>query len=80
MQRHVVILHYKKNYATKVPYFPKIYNHTSLYGSVASGPSVDPTSEVLSSAMFVLLTVRSWKTGFYGKPQRHNVNTKFNSN
>jgi hypothetical protein len=27
-------------------YFPKIFNYTSLYGPIASGASVDPTSQV----------------------------------
>jgi hypothetical protein len=35
-------------------YFPKIYNHTSLYGPGASGASVDATSQICSSAMLVL--------------------------
>jgi hypothetical protein len=56
-RRHVVILHYAKNYYTEVLYFPKIFNHTSLYGPIASGASVDPTSQVCSSAMLVLTIV-----------------------
>jgi hypothetical protein len=44
--RHVVILHYTKNYYAKVLYFPKSKNHTSLYDPTASGASVDPTSQV----------------------------------
>jgi hypothetical protein len=52
--RHVFTLHYTKNYYTKVLYFLKIYNHTSLYGPIASGASVDPTSQVCWSAMLVL--------------------------
>jgi hypothetical protein len=52
--RHAVILHYTKNYCTKVLYFPKIYNHTLLNGPIASGASVDPTSQVCSSAMLIL--------------------------
>jgi hypothetical protein len=35
-------------------FFSKIYNLTSLYGPIASGASVDPISEVLSTAMLVL--------------------------
>jgi hypothetical protein len=45
--RHVVILHYTKNSCNKVLYFPKILNHTSLYGLIASGANVDPTSQFL---------------------------------
>jgi hypothetical protein len=52
--RRVVILHYTKNYYTKVLHFLKIYNHTSLYGPIASGTSVDPTSQICLSAMLVL--------------------------
>jgi hypothetical protein len=51
---HVAILHYAKNYFSKVLYFPKIYNHTSLHGPIASGATVDPTSQVCSSTMLVL--------------------------
>jgi hypothetical protein len=35
--QHAVILHYTKNFFSKVLCFPKIYNHTSLYGPIASG-------------------------------------------
>jgi hypothetical protein len=35
----------------------KINNHTSLYGSIASGTSVDPTSQVFSSTILFLLMV-----------------------
>jgi hypothetical protein len=55
--RHVVILHYTKNYSTKVLYFPRIYDHISLYGPIASGASIDHTSQVCSSAMFALPVV-----------------------
>jgi hypothetical protein len=51
--RHMIILHYTKNYNGKVLHFPDIFYHTSLYGPVASGASVDPTSQVCSSAMLV---------------------------
>jgi hypothetical protein len=60
----VVILHYTKNYYTKVLYFPKIYNHTSLYGPVACGARVDPTSQVCPTAMLVLLIVGNSKVRF----------------
>jgi hypothetical protein len=40
--RHVVILHYTKNYYAKVVYIPKIYDHTLLYDPIASGASVPP--------------------------------------
>jgi hypothetical protein len=36
----------QKNYYIIVLYFPKIYNHTSLYGPIASGTSVDPTTSL----------------------------------
>jgi hypothetical protein len=48
------ILHYTKYYKTKVVHFLELYHHTSLYDPVASGASVDPTSQVRSSAMLVL--------------------------
>lgn len=35
-------------------YFSRILNHKSLYGPVASGAGVGPTSEVCSFAMLVL--------------------------
>jgi hypothetical protein len=56
---HVVILHCTKNYYTKVLYFLKIYNQTLLYGPIASGASVDPISQVCSSAMLVLPTTEN---------------------
>jgi hypothetical protein len=46
-----------KNYKTKLLYFPKIYNYTSLNGPNANYASIDPTSQVCSSAMLVLLIV-----------------------
>jgi hypothetical protein len=55
--RHAIVLHYTKNYCTEVVYFSKIYNHTSLYDPIVSGANVDPTSQVRSSAMLVLLLV-----------------------
>jgi hypothetical protein len=51
--RHVVTLHFAKNFYTEVLYFPKISYHTSLYGPIASGSSVDPTSQACSTAMLV---------------------------
>jgi hypothetical protein len=51
---HFFILHNTKNHYNKVLYFPKIYNRTSSYGPIASAVSVDPTSQVRSSAMLVL--------------------------
>jgi hypothetical protein len=55
---------------TKFLYFPKIYNRsgTSLYCPVASGTSVDPTSQVWVSTMLVLLFVGNWKVWFCGRP------------
>jgi hypothetical protein len=32
----------------KILYFPKVYNHTSLYDPIVSGANVDPTSQVRS--------------------------------
>jgi hypothetical protein len=58
-RRYVVILHHTKNYYTKVLYFMKVSNHTSLYGPVASGASADPTSQVCSSAVLVLPIVEN---------------------
>jgi hypothetical protein len=54
--RHV-ILHKTKNCCIKVLYIPKIFCHTSLCGPIASGASVDPTSQICSFAMLVLLIV-----------------------
>jgi hypothetical protein len=67
-----------KNYYTKVLYFPKI--HASLYGPIASGASVDPTSQVCSSAMLVFPIVENLKVRFYSSTQWHNVRTKFYPN
>jgi hypothetical protein len=39
--RHVVILHYTKNYYSKVLCFPKIFSHASLYDPVAGDAIVD---------------------------------------
>jgi hypothetical protein len=52
--RHVVILDYPKNYFSKILYFLKIFYQTSLFVPVASGASVDPTSQVCSSVVLVL--------------------------
>jgi hypothetical protein len=42
-RHHVVILHYTKNYYTKVLYFPEVYNHTSLYALLQVVPvSIPP--------------------------------------
>jgi hypothetical protein len=65
---------------SKVLYFPKIYNHTSLCGPTASGASVDPTSQVCLPAMLVLPVVKYLKVRFYGSPHWHNVHTKFHPN
>jgi hypothetical protein len=61
---HVVILHYTKNYYTKVLYFLKIYNRTSLYGPTVRGTSVDSTSQVCLSTMLVLPIVENLKVRF----------------
>jgi hypothetical protein len=53
-----------KNYFSKFLYFPKFYNHTSLYGLNASDVSVYPTSQVCSSTMLVLLIVGNLKVRF----------------
>jgi hypothetical protein len=39
---------------TKVLYFPKIYNHTSLYGPTVNGVSVYLTSKVRSATMLLI--------------------------
>jgi hypothetical protein len=52
--RHAVILHCAWNYFDKLLYFPKIFCHTSLYGPIASGTSVDPNSQVCLSTMLAL--------------------------
>jgi hypothetical protein len=62
------------------PDFPKIYVHTSLYGPIASGASVDPTSQVCFSTMLLLPIVGNLKVRFYGSPQWHSVHSKFHPN
>jgi hypothetical protein len=59
--------------------FQKIYCLTSLYGPIASGASVDPTSQVCSSAMSVC---RLYETENYDfrVALNGNVHTKFHSN
>jgi hypothetical protein len=44
--------------------FVKIYNHTSLYGPIASGASADPTSHVCSPAMLVFPIVGNCEVRF----------------
>jgi hypothetical protein len=51
--RHVVILHYTNSSDNKIVYFSIIYYRTSFYDPTVSN-SVDPTSDVRSSAMLVL--------------------------
>jgi hypothetical protein len=63
--RHV-ILH--KNYYTKVLYYSKICYLTSLYSPIASGASVDPTSQVCSPAMLVLPIVGNCVVRFWVVP------------
>jgi uncharacterized protein YvpB len=53
---HVVIFHYEKNYYNKDLYFPK---NRKSHGPTASGASVDPTSQVCSSATLVTQTVQN---------------------
>jgi hypothetical protein len=74
---HVVILYYPKNCYTKAFYFPKIFYHTSLYGPIASGASVDPTSQVCWPAMLVLTIVGNFKVRFQVSPQLRKVHTTF---
>jgi hypothetical protein len=62
--RHVVILNHTKNHYTKVLYFPKVFSHTSQHVLIASGASVDPTSQVCSSAMLVSPIVENWQVRF----------------
>jgi hypothetical protein len=38
--------------------------HTSLSAATASGASVNPASQIYSSAMLVLSIVENWKFGF----------------
>jgi hypothetical protein len=45
-----------------------IYNHTSLYCPVGSGATVDPTSQIYSSAMLILPIVGNWKCDFGVEP------------
>jgi hypothetical protein len=49
-------------------------------GPIASGTSVDPTSQVCLSTMLVLSIVGNQNVQFWGSPQRHNVHTKFHPN
>jgi hypothetical protein len=51
---HVVVLHYTKNYCTKVVYFSKIHYRTSMYDPIASGAIVDPNSQVRLSDILAL--------------------------
>jgi hypothetical protein len=62
-----------------VLYCSKFFCHTLLHGHITSGAVVDLTSQVCSSAMLVLPTVGNIKIRFYGRPQWHNVYTKFHS-
>jgi hypothetical protein len=51
--RHVVYFKLYKEFSKDLC-FPKIFYHTFLYVSIASGASVDPPSQICSSAMLVL--------------------------
>jgi hypothetical protein len=47
-----------KELFSKVTHFPKIYTHTSVYDPTASSASVDPTSQVCSSAILVIPSLK----------------------
>jgi hypothetical protein len=51
---------------------------TSLCGSMLSGASVEPTTQVRSSAMLVLRTYRKLRSSTLSVPEWHNVGTKLN--
>lgn len=52
----------------------------SLCGPTACDLSVDPTSQVRSPAMLVLVIAGRLKLRFYGRAQWHNVHAKFHPN
>jgi hypothetical protein len=72
---HVVILPCTTNYAIKVLYFPQIFYHTPLWGT-----GINPTSQVCSPDMLVLLTAENSKVKFHCYPQWRKVHTKFHPN
>jgi hypothetical protein len=57
MQPLVVGLHCTNNYCTKLQYLLHFYCHMSLYDTILSGASVDPTSQVRQFVVLVLLVV-----------------------
>jgi hypothetical protein len=63
-----------------VLYLPKFCNRTSLYVPAASGASVDPTSQVCSSAILALPIAEDCKIWFCVSPQWHNFHTKLHLN
>lgn len=65
---YIVILHYTKNYHTKVSHFSKIYHCTSLYNPITSGISANPTLQVHFSAMLELPTAGNLNVQFYVDP------------
>jgi hypothetical protein len=76
----MLLFYNTKNYYNKVLYFPNIYNHTSLYDPTATCASVNPTSQVCSPIMLVLLMVGNWEVWFYSGASWHYLHTKFNPN
>jgi hypothetical protein len=73
---HFVLLHYTKNYYTKMFNFLKIYDYTSLYGTVMCGIIVNSTSQICLSAMFLLPIVGNWSK-IKGSSLWHIFRTKF---
>jgi hypothetical protein len=77
---HVVILYYTKNSFYKVLYVLNIKTIHHFMVLLQVVLSVDPTSQVCSSAMLVLPIVGNLKVRFEDSPQWHKVHTKFNPN
>jgi hypothetical protein len=65
---------------TMVLYLLKFCNRTSLYVTAASGASVDPTSQVCSSAILALPIAEDFEIWFCVSPQWHKFHTKFHLN
>lgn len=66
--RHVVTNTIQRTTMPQLYTLSKIFYHTSFYRPTASGANVDPTSEVSSSAMLVLIIAGNKKVLFYGRP------------
>jgi hypothetical protein len=52
----------------------------TIHHCMASGATVDISSQISSSAMLVLRTDGNWEVQLYGRVQWHNVRTKFHPN